>query len=212
LSDSRRPFFQQWVDVGRFDRNVDLAESYRVPLKMGSPAVAVLADRGAPQRMPDQRKSSAVRRARTEDRSSMTSLQVLYPAIAMFALTMACVFALGLARYRAIRKGEVRLSFFRTYDEGSQPKRLHLLARHVQNHFEVPPLFHVGVVLVHATQSASAASIGFAWLFVVSRIVHSSIHLGTNNVTHRFFAYGFGLLMLCGLWASLLVSLLTRPA
>ena len=30
------------VDVGRFDRNVDLAESYQVPLKKGIPAVAIL--------------------------------------------------------------------------------------------------------------------------------------------------------------------------
>jgi hypothetical protein len=142
----------------------------------------------------------------------MNAVQVLYPAVAMFALTIGCVFSLGFARYRAIRKGEVRISFFRTYDEGSQPKRLHLLARHVQNHFEVPPLFHVGVVLTYATQSASATAVMFAWLFVVSRIVHSAVHLGANNVTHRFFAYGFGLLMLCGLWVVLLGSLLGKPA
>lgn len=30
------------VDVGRFDRNVEVAESYGVPLKKGIPAVAVL--------------------------------------------------------------------------------------------------------------------------------------------------------------------------
>jgi hypothetical protein len=142
----------------------------------------------------------------------MNSAQVLYPAIAMFALTMACVFALGLARYRAIRRGEVRVSYFRTYDEGSQPKRLHLLARHVQNHFEVPPLFHVGAVIAFATQSASAASIVFAWLFVAARVVHSAVHLGSNNVTHRFLAYGFSLMMLCGLWAALLVSLVGNSA
>jgi len=34
------------VDVGRFDRNVDIAESYRVPLKKGIPAVAVLSPEG----------------------------------------------------------------------------------------------------------------------------------------------------------------------
>jgi len=33
------------VNVGRFDRNVDLAESYGVPLKQGIPAVAVLSSR-----------------------------------------------------------------------------------------------------------------------------------------------------------------------
>jgi len=34
------------VDVGRFDRNVDLAESYGVPLKNGIPAVVVLSPEG----------------------------------------------------------------------------------------------------------------------------------------------------------------------
>lgn len=34
------------VDVGRFDRNVDIAESYRVPLKKGIPAIAVLSPQG----------------------------------------------------------------------------------------------------------------------------------------------------------------------
>jgi thioredoxin 1 len=34
------------VDVGRFDRNVDIAEGYRVPLKKGIPAVAVMSPEG----------------------------------------------------------------------------------------------------------------------------------------------------------------------
>ena len=34
------------VNVGRFDRNVDIAESYGVPLRKGIPAVAVLSPRG----------------------------------------------------------------------------------------------------------------------------------------------------------------------
>ena len=34
------------VDVGRFDRNVDIAERYHVPLKKGIPAVAVLSPQG----------------------------------------------------------------------------------------------------------------------------------------------------------------------
>jgi thioredoxin 1 len=34
------------VNVGRFDRNVDIAESYGVPLKSGIPAVAILSEQG----------------------------------------------------------------------------------------------------------------------------------------------------------------------
>lgn len=36
------------VNVGRFDRNLDLAESYGVPLKSGIPAVVVLTPQGKP--------------------------------------------------------------------------------------------------------------------------------------------------------------------
>lgn len=35
------------VDVGKFDRNVDVADGYGVPLRKGIPAVAVLSDSGA---------------------------------------------------------------------------------------------------------------------------------------------------------------------
>ena len=34
------------INVGRFDRNVDVAESYGVPLKRGIPAVVVLSEQG----------------------------------------------------------------------------------------------------------------------------------------------------------------------
>lgn len=34
------------VDVGKFDRNLDVAESYGVPLKSGIPAVAILSAQG----------------------------------------------------------------------------------------------------------------------------------------------------------------------
>ena len=34
------------VDVGRFDKNLDLAHKYRIPLKKGIPALAVLDARG----------------------------------------------------------------------------------------------------------------------------------------------------------------------
>lgn len=140
----------------------------------------------------------------------MNASLILYPSIAMFALTLACVVTLGLSRYRAIRRGEVRISYYRSYDEGTQPKRLHLLSRHVQNHFEVPPLFHIGVVLLFVTASTSGAALWFAWLYVLARLLHTWVHLGSNNVTHRFVAFGFSLLMLLGLWTSLLVVVAGR--
>jgi len=46
LMDSR--FVVVKVDVARFDKNVDIAQRYGVPLKQGIPTVAVLAPDGSP--------------------------------------------------------------------------------------------------------------------------------------------------------------------
>lgn len=141
------------------------------------------------------------------EEKSMNSAIILYPAFCMFALTLGSIFYLGIVRYRAIHRREVKISYFRTYNEGTQPKRLHVVARHVNNHFEVPPLFHIGVILAYVTGSSSLLGIVFAWLFVGARVIHTYIHLGGNNVSYRFFVYGFSLLCLGGLWISVFYKL-----
>jgi len=132
---------------------------------------------------------------------------ILYPGIAMFFLTFSTILVLGVARFRAIHRREVSIKYFRTYDHGNQPARLHLLARHVQNHFEVPPLFHLGLLFTFVTGSVNWMAVCFAWLFVAARCVHSYIHLGSNDVSRRFFTFGLSLLALAGLWVTLVFSL-----
>lgn len=137
---------------------------------------------------------------------------IIYPAFAMFALTIGCFLYLGYCRNKAIHRGEVRISFFRTYTEGSQPARLLLLARHVQNHFEVPPIFYAAVIFTYITNSVTIFTVGLAWLFVATRVAHTFVHLGGNNVSVRFFTFGFSLLVLTALWLSLVFSVTTSAA
>ena len=133
---------------------------------------------------------------------------ILLPAVAMFTLTLGVFVRLGLARYSAIHSGAVSIKFFRTYDEGSQPERLHLLSRHVQNHFEVPPLFHIGALMAFVTGAVSPLSLTFAWSFFAIRCLHTWIHLGSNDVSVRFFTFGTSLVALAGLWGCVLFRLL----
>jgi hypothetical protein len=142
----------------------------------------------------------------------MTPTAILYPGIAMFFLTFGVMLWLGHARYRAIHARRVSIKYFRTFDEGEQPERLHLLSRHMQNHFEIPPLFYAGILFTYASGSVTLLSVILAWSFFATRCVHSFIHLGANDVSIRFFTFGVSLLFLAGLWGSLLVSLLTRGA
>ena len=138
----------------------------------------------------------------------MESIAIVYPSIAMALLTLGMIGYMGYSRYTAIQARQVSIKYYRTYNEGEQTPRLHLIGRHIQNHFEVPPLFHLGVALTYMTDSVSALAVVLAWGYFIARCVHSYIHLGPNNVSVRFFTFGASLVMLLGMWLCLLVVLL----
>jgi hypothetical protein len=140
----------------------------------------------------------------------MQQIAIIYPSIAMFLLSACLVFSLGLSRLVAIKQGSVNFRFYKRYDEGKEPDRLRLLTRHVQNHFEVPPLFHMGVLLCYVTNSVTTFAITVAWLFVALRCLHSVIHLSSNNVTYRFVCFASSLMVLVVLWLSILSSILSQ--
>ncbi len=136
----------------------------------------------------------------------MDSSEIIFPTVAMFMLTFSIIAYTGASRLAAIRRGDVSIRYYRRYNEGEQTARLQVIGRHVQNHFEVPPLFYIAVILLYVTGSVTPLAVALAWLYFVSRCAHSFIHLGSNNVTHRFIAFAGSGLILTGLWILLLVA------
>lgn len=69
-------------------------------------------------------------------------------------------------------------------------------ADHYQNLFEMPVVFITACLLVHVTGRVDLLYVAAAWLYVITRLVHSIIHLSYNRVYHRFlvFAASFGFL------------------
>jgi len=135
---------------------------------------------------------------------------ILYPAIAMFFLTAAVIVRLAVLRIGAVQRGEIPIRYFRLYDEGVQPEKLQQIGRHVQNLFEVPPLFYVVVLALYVTGSVTPLAVGLAWGYFALRCVHTAIHLGANDVRRRLQVWASSGLVLAGLWLVLLISLLSR--
>lgn len=131
----------------------------------------------------------------------------------MALLTATLVLTLGVRRFLSVQKRSVSLAYYRTYDEGAgEPKSLRQHSRHVQNHFEIPPLFHLAVLATFLAGTVDRTALVAAWLFVALRCLHSVIHLTYNDVTHRFFAYGFGVVTVLFLWGRLLVTLVSATS
>jgi hypothetical protein len=137
------------------------------------------------------------------------SSQILYPVFAMFALVFGVFLRMAQVRFGAVRRGEVNPAFYKTYQGGEEPEYMRVVTRHFINLFEMPVLFYVVVILSYVTHQTGAWMTALAWAYVVSRYLHTWVHLTSNDVLTRFRVYLGSALVLAVLWASLLVKLLS---
>jgi hypothetical protein len=129
----------------------------------------------------------------------MSDAAMLAPVFVHVVLVIALVIATGRGRVAAVRAGEVRLGDI-ALDSSRWPERLRKLANNYQNQFELPVLFYAVTALLIATGLADGVALVLAWAFVACRLVHSFIHVGSNNVVHRLFAFGASVAALAAMW------------
>lgn len=119
------------------------------------------------------------------------------------------IFAIGvflfLSRVKAIKNREVSIKHFRTY-AGTPPSEKNVaLARHYDNQFQLPMLFFVGALAHLVVGPANSVTLILAWAFVVARMMHSWIHLGSNNVNHRAMSFALAWIIVLLIWGQLLL-------
>jgi hypothetical protein len=132
--------------------------------------------------------------------------ELVYPMAAMVSLTFGIVIALFRARVRAVRAGEVDASYFKTYQEGSEPRHTAQLSRQFVNLFETPVLFYVACATAMVTGQSSTTMLVLAWLYVGLRLAHAFVHTGSNRMKPRIRIYFASWLVLIGMWASIVIG------
>ncbi|MFO1390386.1 MAPEG family protein [Cellvibrio sp.] len=125
---------------------------------------------------------------------------MIYPMFAMIVLTFVIAIYMLSLRVSAVRSGRVKLSAFRLNNEDTMSPRMLQVARNYSNLFEMPVLFYAAGAVTLALNLNSIAISILAWLFVVSRIVHSLIHITSNNVIRRMQAFMAGNLCILLIW------------
>ena len=137
-------------------------------------------------------------------------MAILWPAFALFALTMCVVFRLATLRFRAVRGRKVDPRFYKIY-RGEEPEDVAVVSRHLVNLYEAPTLFYAATVIAFAAGIAATPLVVLGWTFVALRLAHSSIHLGSNDVLWRFRVFALSWLALVAYWAMLAFELVNRP-
>lgn len=108
-------------------------------------------------------------------------------------------------RSEALKAGHVSKKYFLSYSEKSTQK-LEIIKNHFENQFQVPVIFFVTCLAAIQLKKISIFTIVLGYSFFLSRLLHSYIHLGSNNLKLRGLSYFFGIIIILILWLHIFIS------
>ena len=136
------------------------------------------------------------------------SLQaVLAPLFVQVVLTFALLVWLANQRITLISSGVVKRTDI-ALREPNWPARTLQLQNAVSNQFEVPVLFYALTILSIVTRHADLAFVILAWVFVLLRIIHASIHVTDNDVRRRGLTFIAATTVLMVIWILFMLRIL----
>jgi len=137
----------------------------------------------------------------------MSVQAILLPLFVQVVLTFVLGFWTAGARFAAVQRGEVRPRDI-VLRQPNWPKRETQIANAYHNQLEIPVLFYVLTILAMVLHHADLLFVLLAWVFVLSRMVHATIHVTTNNLGRRFAAFALGTVVLALMWLIFIVRML----
>jgi len=135
-------------------------------------------------------------------------MSLIYPVLAQVLLTFVLIFRMGSMRISAIRSRQVRFRDVALSGD-AYPEDERKVANNVRNQFETPVLFYVLCgAAIHLGATGTLMTL-LAWAYVVTRVVHSAIHVTHNRVPQRFIPFLLGLIVLVLMWIVVVARLMT---
>ena len=130
----------------------------------------------------------------------MTAAQLILMPVFLHVLLIFYVgIRAGKARVAAARRREVRIKDI-ALDNRGWPDAVRKLSNNYDNQFQVPMMWYALVALLLATSFVDGAMIVLSWLFLATRLAHSYIHIGSNVVSRRLYAFLAGVTVLFVMW------------
>jgi hypothetical protein len=131
----------------------------------------------------------------------MTHTQaILLPVFLHFLLVMIVGLRLGQARFQSVNSGETKRKDI-VLDARKWPDRVRQISNNFDNQFQAPMAWYACIALLVATGFVDSVQTVLAFGFLASRVIHSFIHITTNKLPDRFYAYIAGLACLFAMWA-----------
>ncbi len=128
--------------------------------------------------------------------------------LALLLILMASMFVVAfVCRMWAVKFGELKLSHYETFNISKEPGYVTKTTNNLNNLFQLPPIFVAACVLAFSLSYTSDPLTFNAWGFVISRYIHTLVHITINQVLVRSLAFGIGLYFLVAIWIELLTKI-----
>ncbi|TPN49560.1 MULTISPECIES: MAPEG family protein [unclassified Mesorhizobium] len=133
----------------------------------------------------------------------MNQTAIFWPVLAHVLLIYIVYCVLGRRRYGAVKSGEAKVGQYKI--RSTEPASSATVAANLSNQFELPVLFYVLCLTLHATNGVNYLTLALMWIFVASRYVHAWVHLTSNNLLlrNRSFVIGAVVILLGWIWCAL---------
>lgn len=133
----------------------------------------------------------------------MEPQSILWPSFAMVAITALVWVVLYVHRIGEMMRKRIDAQRLASASAAAALLDDRRASDNFRNLFELPVLFHVGVLIAFVTREVDALALGLAWAFVALRGAHSFVHCSYNRVMHRFIVYVLSTLALFAFWGQL---------
>lgn len=131
---------------------------------------------------------------------------IFWPVVVQVLLTVYLYVRLKNVKIEAVKAG----GFDRqkaALDPDAWPDSVRKVNNNIRNQFEVPVLFYVLTIILFVLGAVNPVTLGLACLFVLSRLVHTYIHTGSNIVKYRLKAFTVGVVAVLGMLGALVHAL-----
>ncbi len=132
---------------------------------------------------------------------------IVLPAALLALYTLIFMLLMAGRRIKAAKSGRVDPKYFKLYRGSELPEDLQLWNRHFNNLLETPIVFYFAVTIAVLTQQVTTFTVALSWVYLISRLLHSWIHLNGNRIQNRFKIFGLGIMTLVVFWITLIVGM-----
>ena len=132
---------------------------------------------------------------------------IFLPVLAHVVLIFMLYIYLGIVKSKAVKEGTIDRKKA-ALDPKAWPEPVVKVINNLGNQFESPIIFYIISIIYYLTNNVDSLLISVMSLYVLTRYMHTYIHVTSNFVPYRFKLFLVGVLILLALTAWLILKLM----